>query len=175
MSDLLTRAAAGAFAGFTATGPMTVVMAAARETLPTPDQYPLPPRIVTERAAREADVAHRLTEPERTAATTAAHFGFGTGAGAIYGVLAPHLPFHPVVNGVAFGLGVWASSYLGWLPAAGLHPPATHESTGRNAMNVASHVVWGAVLALLTGRLVAGESPTDWPPKVVDPAVMASG
>src|SRR3954465_9179559 len=113
MPDLLARAAAGAAAGFAATGPMTLAMTAAREVLPDQEQYSLPPRIVTERAAQTAGVAHRMDEPEKKAATTVAHFGFGTGAGAVYGAMAPVLPFHPVVNGVAFGLGVWASSYLG--------------------------------------------------------------
>src|SRR6185436_20066351 len=103
MPDLLTRAAAGAAAGFAATGPMTLVMAAAREALPEHQQYDLPPRIVTERAAQTAGVAHRMDEPDKKAATTVAHFGFGTGAGAAYGVLAPALPFHPVVNGIGYG------------------------------------------------------------------------
>jgi uncharacterized membrane protein YagU involved in acid resistance len=176
MPDLFARAAAGAAAGFTATAPMTAVLAAAREVLPEPEQYPLPPRIVTERAARTAGVAHRLDEQEKKAATTAAHFGFGAGAGAVYGALAPVLPFHPVVNGVAFGLGVWATSYLGWLPAAGLHPPGIRESAGRNAMNIGAHVVWGAVLGHLTHQLVGGDHSDDrWRLEYVDPAVMASG
>ena len=149
MPDLFTRAAAGAAAGFAATGPMTLVMAGVREALPEDEQHSLPPRIVTERAAQEAGLAHRMDEPEKKVATTAAHFGFG----AVYGAVAPALPFDPVLTGVAWGLGVWAGSYLGWLPAAGLHPPAHRESTGRNAMNVGAHVVWGAVLGLLTDQL----------------------
>lgn len=157
MPDLLTRTAAGAAAGFAATGPMTLVLAAARAALPAPDQYSLPPRIVTERAAQDVGVADRMTEPEKKAATTAAHFGFGTAAGAAFGALARHLPFDPVANGVAYGLAVWAGSYLGWLPAVGLHPPPHQESAGRTAMNIGAHVAWGAVLGLLTDQL-AGEA-----------------
>ena len=176
MSDLITRAAAGAAAGFTATAPMTAVMAAAREALPEPEQYSLPPRIVTERAARSAGVARRMTEPEKKAATTVSHFGFGTATGAVYGAVAPLMPFHPVVNGIGFGLGVWASSYLGWLPAAGLHPPATREPAGRNAMNVGAHVVWGAVLGLLTDQLIGRDDTADARRVAgANPVVMASG
>ena len=176
MSDLFARTAAGAAAGFTATVPMTVYMAAIREALPEPDQYSLPPRIVTERALQTARVADRLNEPEKKAATTAAHFGFGTTAGAVYGVVSPLLPFHPIVSGVAFGLGVWASSYLGWLPAAGLHPPANRESTGRDVLQVGSHVVWGAVLGLLTDQLAGRDhSAAGRRNGHIDPAVMASG
>jgi len=176
MPDLLTRAAAGAAAGFAATGPMTLVMAGAREALPEDEQHSLPPRIVTERAAQQAGVAHKMGEPEKKAATTAAHFGFGAAAGAVYGVVAPGLPFDPVANGVAFGLGVWASSYVGWLPAAGLHPPDHRESDGRNAMNVAAHVVWGAVLGLLTDQLAGSRAGEDGRQNQRPaPEVMASG
>ena len=176
MPDLITRAAAGAAAGFVATGPMTLVLAAAREALPEPEQYALPPRIVTERAAQAAGVAHRMDEPDKKTATAAAHFGFGTAAGAVYGALAPHLPLPPVASGIAYGLGVWASSYLGWLPAAGLHPPAHREPPGRTAMNVGAHVVWGAVLGLLTDQLAgpSDDRPEAWRPALT-PEVLAAG
>jgi hypothetical protein len=176
MPDLLTRAAAGAAAGFAATGPMTLVMAGVREALPEDEQHSLPPRIVTERAAQAGGVAHRLDEPEKKAATTATHFGFGAAAGAVYGAVAPDLPFDPVLNGVAWGVGVWASSYLGWLPAAGLHPPAHRESAGRNAMNIGAHVVWGAILGLLTDQLAGGKPSSDGRQvRRPAPEVMASG
>src|SRR5947209_17173650 len=160
MPGPITRAAAGAAAGFAATAPMTLYMAGVREALPEPDQYDLPPRIVTERAAQKAGVAHQMNEPQKKAATTAAHFAFGAGAGAMYGVVAPVLPFHPVANGIAYGLGVWASSYFGWLPAAGLHPPAHRESTGRNVLHAGAHIVWGAVLGLLTDQLAGEHEPS---------------
>jgi len=54
-----------------------------------------------------------------------------------------------VAKGVGFGLLVWAGSYLGLLPAVGLHRPATRESARRNGMMIASHVVWGAVLGAM--------------------------
>jgi hypothetical protein len=158
MPDLPTRAAAGAAAGFTATGPMSLVMAAARASLPVRDRYPLPPRVVTERAAQAANVGHRMTETQMETATAAGHFGYGAVAGAVYGALAPHLPFGPALNGVTYALGVWAGSYLGWLPAAGLHPPAQRESAGRNAMLIGSHLVWGAVLGVLTDLLAGGDN-----------------
>jgi uncharacterized membrane protein YagU involved in acid resistance len=156
MPDLVARVAAGATAGFAATGPMTLVMAAGREGLPEREQYPLPPRTITERTAQAADLGQRMTDAQKEAATAVGHFGYGAATGAVYGVLAPLLPFGPVLNGVAFGLGVWAGSYLGWLPAAGLHPPAHHESAGRNATMIAAHVVWGAVLGILTDQMVGG-------------------
>ncbi len=149
-----TRLLSGALAGFAATVPMTAVMLSLHRALPARERYPLPPRRVTVRAARKARVAHQLDEDDRTAATYAAHFGYGTGTGAIYGALvAPRVPGHPVVKGTAFGLAVWALSYLGLLPALGLHPPATREPAGRNATMLFAHVVWGSVLGALTEPL----------------------
>jgi hypothetical protein len=73
-------------------------------------------------------------------------------------------------------MGVWASSYLGWLPAAGLHPPAQREAAGRTAMTVGAHVVWGAVLGLLTDQLAGRPDSRDGRrPQPVRPEVMASG
>ena len=154
MSNLVTRSLAGAAAGLTATGPMTLVMAAGKTQLPPEDQYPLPPRRVTVRAAEKVGLHDDMTEAEKQVATGVAHFGYGAGAGALYGAVSPLLPFGPVLNGVAYGLGVWTGSYLGLLPALDLHPPATREPPGRNALMIGAHVVWGAVLGLLTDQAV---------------------
>jgi hypothetical protein len=160
MSNLLTRSLAGAAAGLTATGPMTLFMAAAKTQLPPEQQYPLPPPRITMRAAEAVDLHDDMDEAEKHAATGVAHFGYGTATGAVYGAIAPHLPFGPVLNGVAYGLGVWAGSYLGLLPALDLHPPATREPPGRNALMIGAHVVWGAVLGLLTDQLVGDDRRT---------------
>jgi uncharacterized membrane protein YagU involved in acid resistance len=58
-----------------------------------------------------------------------------------------------VVNGVAYGLGVWTASYLGLLPALGLLAPATEHPARRNALMIAAHVVWGASLGITAKRL----------------------
>jgi hypothetical protein len=57
---------------------------------------------------------------------------------------------------VAYGLAVWAGSYLGWLPAAGVLPPATEEPAGKNAVMILAHVACGAALGVLTDRLIGG-------------------
>jgi len=49
--------------------------------------------------------------------------------------------------GASFGVGVWAASYLGWIPAVGLLAPATRHPRHRSALMLAAHVVWGASLA----------------------------
>jgi uncharacterized membrane protein YagU involved in acid resistance len=153
---------AGAAAGFAATVPMTVVMEAGRQLLPPTERDPLPPRQVTANAADAVGIGPHMTETEKDAAAAAAHFGFGTSAGAVYGLLAPQLPVGPVAGGVGFGLAVWAVSYLGWLPTTGLYKRPDHEPAGRHAKIIVSHVVWGAALGLahaaLAGRPRPGES-----------------
>jgi putative membrane protein len=143
---------------------MTLFMEAARPLLHPAHREPLPPRRVTERAAAKVDLHDDMTEGQKKAATGVAHFAYGAGAGAVYGALSPLLPFDPVLNGVAYGLGVWTGSYLGLMPALGLHPSATDEPAGRNALMIGAHLVWGAALGLLTEQFVGQHgqrSPTD--------------
>jgi len=144
---------AGAIAGTVATVPMTVVMKALQGAAPSARRQSLPPRQITMELARRAGIAGELGAAGRDAATTVSHFGYGGSVGAFYPALAERLPGPTLVKGALFGIGVWAASYLGWLPAAGILRPATREPAGRNAMMIASHVVWGAALAAVSERL----------------------
>ena len=148
---------AGALAGLAATVPMTIAMEAMHRRLPRRQRYPLPPRKVTMRAAGAAGVRHKLDESERLGLTLAAHFGYGTGAGALYGPLSRSVKGPAAVKGMGYGLLVWAGSYLGLLPALGLLSPATDHPPRRNALMIAAHLVWGATLGLLTAWLTRRE------------------
>src|SRR5437868_417327 len=106
----------GAVAGCVATGPMTWAMELLHRRLPRHERYPLPPRQIAMRAAGAAGVKHRLNEPERLAVTLLSHFGMGTTAGALCGLLGRRLPLPGPVAGAGFGLAVWAGNYLGLLP-----------------------------------------------------------
>ena len=143
----------GALAGLAATGPMSVVMKLMHEQLPAHEQYPLPPRAVTMEVAERAGVREELDEGEREAATWASHFGYGAACGALYGALAANRRVPHVAAGVGFGLAVWAGSYLGWLPAAGILRPATEHPPRRTALMIAAHVVWGATTGLVVNAL----------------------
>ena len=74
--------------------------------------------------------------------------------GAAYAPLAQHFRLPPVAGGIAYGLGVWASSYLGWLPATGLYRSPGREPKRRHAMMIGAHAVWGAVLGVLTDLML---------------------
>jgi hypothetical protein len=150
----MNRILLGAVAGLAATAPMTLAMKLMHEQLPREERYPLPPRQVTEGVAEKAGVNEHLDEEGREAATWASHFAYGTACGALYGALSGgRAGSHPALAGVGFGLAVWAVSYLGWLPAAGIIAPATDHPARRNALMIAAHVVWGATTGVALERL----------------------
>jgi hypothetical protein len=145
---------------------MSVAMEVMNRELPVRHEEPFPPRVITQRMARRAGVEQELDEGEHRAAAWVSHFGYGGAMGAVYAFLdervRPRLPRAirgmpsaalDVAHGTAFGLAVWAASYLGWLPAAGIMKPATRQRPANNAVIVASHVVYGAALGLVAGAL----------------------
>jgi hypothetical protein len=144
---------AGGVAGLVATVPMTAFMEAAHDRLPRDEQYSLPPRQITEEIAEKAGVDDHLDERQRTGLTIASHFAYGAAAGAAFAPLIRNTALPRVTTGIAYGLAVWAGSYLGWLPAAHIHRPATEEPAGRNALMIGAHVVYGAALGLLVDVL----------------------
>lgn len=158
-SEILPRILHGVLAGLVATAPMTAAMLLMHSLLPREEQEPLPPRKIAEKVVDEAEeaadksgVENHVGEPERTALTWASHFGYGAGMGALYAPLAEKIPLSPPLGGIAFGLAVWAGSYLGLLPAMNvLHPE--EESPRRHALMIAAHVVWGSVTGVLVDRL----------------------
>lgn len=115
--------------------------------LPDHDQYPLPPRRIAMRLVTKSGFEVPRRESDRRALTLTAHYAYGTTLGGVYGLIAPRRPLTALAGSVPFALSVWAGGYLGWLPAVGLHPPATRESAQRNALMIAAHFVWAGVIA----------------------------
>lgn len=150
----MNRILLGAVAGLVATAPMTLAMKLMHEQLPREERYPLPPRQVTEGMAEKAGVNEQLDEEGREAATWASHFAYGAACGALYGALSgERADGRPALAGVGFGVAVWAASYLGWLPAAGIIAPATDHPARRNALMIAAHVVWGATTGVALDKM----------------------
>lgn len=134
----------GAAAGAAATVPMTIVMEKLHEMLPSEPARPLPPREVVEALAEKAGVAHDMDETAMANVTLGAHVGYGALCGALFGLIAPKHPGTAIAAGMLFGLGVWAGSYLGFLPALDLRHDAREDPPVRNGLMIASHLVWGA-------------------------------
>lgn len=132
----------GALAGFAATLPMTVAMHRLHEQLPLDEQYPLPPRELSEDLP-----ALGLS---RSTATLVYHFLYGAAAGSALAVVSDR---RDAPTGAFFGAAVWMASYLGWIPAAGRLKSGTRHPARRNGLMLAAHLVWGACLAAGLGGL----------------------
>lgn len=153
----MNRIFAGLLGGCVATAPMTLLMELWHRQLPAREQYPLPPREITNRLADEAGVEPMLDEGQLDALTLASHFAYGAGAGAIYASISPKLPGAPVLKGAAFGLLLWIVSYLGWLPMTGMLRSASQHPPRRNALMIVAHLLWGGGVGVLVERLSSSE------------------
>lgn len=149
----------GALAGCIATGPMTVAMLFMHRWLPGEQRYALPPMLIARRMVGGKGPFARLGVHEHKGLTLLMHFGFGTSFGAVYALLPRQGPIPAPLRGILFALCVWAGSYLGWIPAAKILPPATQHPGKRNALMIIAHVIWGGLLGLLLARLDAEEPP----------------
>jgi hypothetical protein len=146
-STLLHDAAIGGAAGAAATVVMSAVMLGAQRVGVERAEQP-PERIVE--AGLDAVGADRSESAENLLASVL-HLAFGAGCGAVYRMLRRLLatPGAPVLHGIGFGLGVWAVSYAGWVPALGIMPPPHRDQPGRAGTMVVGHVVYGAVLGAI--------------------------
>lgn len=143
----------GALAGAVATLAHTAVMFVLHPRLPHARRQPLPPLAITSEIAQRTGVETAQRGAGLKVATIASHFGFGAAAGSLYGPVEARLRGDRTLIGVGYGLAVWALSYLGWIPALRILPPATQHSAQRNVMMILAHVAWGAALAATYGRL----------------------
>jgi hypothetical protein len=149
---LLGRLGRGALAGAAATAPMTAVMRSIHRRLPLPERDPLPPQgLATELASRAGAPAPVQAEVHRRG-WLLAHFGYGAAAGAAFAALSPR---PTLAMGAGSGLALWAAGYLGWVPALEMPHGAPEETTRRNSMMIAAHLVWGAATAAICSRLAA--------------------
>jgi len=147
------HAVIGLVAGVVATGPMTVAMILGHRRLAAAHRYPLPPREITMKLAREVGLSKHMSSEMRSAATLLGHFGYGGAAGAIYGAVSDEIDAPVLVKGITAGLLLWGASYLGWLPGAGVLKSATDHPVPRNVLMVGAHLVWGTAMAAMTNLL----------------------
>lgn len=131
---------------------MTLAMLALHKRLPRHEQGALPPEKITWELASRAGVQKGLSQTQSKMATWAAHFGFGMGAGLAYGSFADKVQAPPALKGAAFGLLVWATSYLGWLPQTGILNQPKQQPARLGTLMIVAHLVWGAGLGLLFER-----------------------
>ena len=151
LGDDVKVAVVGAASGVAATVAMSALMVGAREAGLMNE---LPPHHIADAAIERTPAAREADGDDRRRFGWLLHFGFGAAIGAAYAVLRNRIrtPGGPIVHGAGFALGVWAVSYLGWIPALGLMPPATDDEPGRPPTMIASHLVFGALLGTMVER-----------------------
>jgi uncharacterized membrane protein YagU involved in acid resistance len=140
---------AGAAAGVAATVPMTMVMETLHQRLQGEVQRPLPPREIAEAIAVKFGVHGDLSERDMQNLTLALHVGYAAFTGAVFSMLAPRRTTTGAAVGTLFGLGVWATSYLGWLPVWGVRQPITYDPVARTGLMIAAHAAWGAAAGVI--------------------------
>ncbi len=138
----------GARAGLVATGAMSLLLLAGQRLGLTGT---LPPRRITDKAVQRVDPQDRPGGEDRQAIAGLAHFAFGAGAGALFGLLTGELRriWISAGVGVAYGTLVYLTSYMGWIPAMNLMPPATQDRPGRVATMLGGHWIYGGLLGIL--------------------------
>jgi uncharacterized membrane protein YagU involved in acid resistance len=146
----------GAAAGAVATVPMTMVMETLHYRLPGEVPRPLPPREVAEGLAVKFGVNRTLSERDMQNLTLALHFGYAAVTGAVFAMV----PRRATATGMAaagamFGLSVWATSYLGWLPVFGVRQPVSYDPLPRTGLMIAAHLAWGVTAGLLLAAVAS--------------------
>lgn len=142
----------GAAAGGVATIPMTLFMLAMHKILPHWQKGALPPEKITAEMAERASVS--VDKPQLLGSSLAAHLGYGATMGSLYMNITRKWAVHPLLKGCLFGLGIWAGSYMGWLPAAKFAAAGTNETKERNILMIIAHLIWGGVTGVVTDQLL---------------------
>lgn len=151
MDRTMNAAARGALAGAVGTAAMTLMMRkVAPKVIPEemrPDEFV--PKKVVEWAEERAGRPHALPEDREMGVAMGAHFTYGSGAGALYGIVRSQVDGIPApLAGMMFGAALWAVGFEGWLPALGVQEATTDQPPKKWPMPIMAHLVYGTTTAL---------------------------
>ena len=144
----------GLVAGFAGTGVMTAYQLGVSKLRGQPLETAVPhrwsdapaPAQAAKRAADAVGQGRRLTRKDVPVLTDAVHWLYGVGWGALYGVVARSRGVGPVGGGLAFGTGVWATSYLGLVPL-GIYKAPWQYPPREISLDLSYHLVYGVAVA----------------------------
>jgi len=105
------------------------------ETAPVPGQ--------AARRVIEGFTQRKLPDRAGWLTSTIAHWAYGSGAGAIYGILAGSARRPHPAYGLPFGAAVFANDYIA-LPVAGLYQPIWEYDAKALAWDLSAHLAFGA-------------------------------
>jgi hypothetical protein len=96
-------------------------------------------------AKREIEAFTQRELPDSWAwpVSTAMHWGYGSSAAALYGILAGSLRKPSPLYGLPFGAAVWAAGYV-VLPEAGIYKPIWEYDAKTLAKDLSGHLAYGA-------------------------------
>lgn len=142
----------GAAAGAAGTAVMTVMRTqVAPRVMPAetmPEEFT--PKKAVQWAEQRLGEPNALSEAQEEKAAMAAHFGYGSGAGAAYALLRESVlrKLPPPLAGMLFGAGLWAISFEGWMPALGVQEATTEKPPRKWPAPVMMHLLYGVSTAL---------------------------
>lgn len=134
----------GVIAGLVGTIAMTppILIARRLRLFATP-----PPAQITANLSRRTAVLPEPDAPVFPLVWAGAHLAYGAGAGIVFAVSRRWLPRRVVAAGLLFGGGVWAISYLGYVPALRLYPEPADDARPRQVVMIAAHGIFGVALS----------------------------
>ena len=145
--DAKERAPRGALAGLGA----TVVLTGLREAwAKTGLVFETAPMQVVDRM-EELGLLGNSSPRGRRLLSMIAHFAYGAGTGAAFGLLRKRTGTRAEEAAVGSALGVlaWGAGWSSWLPLTGVHRPPWAQKSPRVLLPVIDHAVFGAAWGLL--------------------------
>jgi hypothetical protein len=144
----------GVLAGLTGTAAMTGLQLAVAKLRGRPLATPVPhrwadapaPVQLAKKAADALGQGRRFTREDVPMLANAMHWLYGTAWGAVYGAVARSAGPRPIVGGVAFGTGVWGSSYAELVPL-GIYEPPWKYPAQELALDLSYHLLYGVAVA----------------------------
>jgi uncharacterized membrane protein YagU involved in acid resistance len=133
---------------------MTVYQLAVAKVRGRPLSTPVPrtwadapaPAQVAKRLVDALGKGRRVTKKDVPLLTNVMHWAYGISWGAVYGVAASAVEPEAVAGGLAFGGGVWASSY-GELVPLGIYQAPWRYPVSEVALDLSYHLVYGMAVA----------------------------
>jgi hypothetical protein len=154
--DAKGRALAGALGGLGA----TLVLSGLREAWTKMGLvFETAPMQVVDRV-EELGLVGDLSPRGRRLLTVAAHFAYGAGTGAAFGLLRRERgdPSEEAAVGSALGVLAWGAGWSSWLPLTGVHRAPWTQKTPKVLLPVIDHAVFGAAWGLLYRALRKGRA-----------------
>lgn len=136
----------GAVAGLAGTVVMSTALGVAKAIGMLPGE--VPPRKVARHVEEALELHDGVPSPAFEARWIGQHFAYGAAGGVAYALIQRRLRLgEPLPAGPLFGAALWACSYIGWLPAAGLYPSPTADRNRRIATMITVHLIYGTATA----------------------------